>query len=147
MVKKNKDKKIILVIEDERALLKAIKMKLEKNNFHVITSRSVERAFTPPIEDVTISSVKIALEHLEKLEQVDAIWLDHYLPGEKTGLDFVAKLKDAEEMMKDPIKREQWRQIMLTVQAQSHLQAANKAVQGQPQGQPAGQPGGVGGTV
>ena len=93
MVKKNKDKKIILVIEDERALLKAIKMKLEKNNFHVITSRSVERAFTPPIEDVTISSVKIALEHLEELEQVDVIWLDHDLLGDEDGLDFVTKFK------------------------------------------------------
>jgi CheY-like chemotaxis protein len=93
MIKKSKNSKTILVIEDERALLKAIKMKLEKNNFNVITSRSVERAFGDPIKDITISSVELALKHLEELEQVDAIWLDHDLLGDEDGLDFVKKFK------------------------------------------------------
>ena len=93
MLKKQKNKKTILVIEDERSLLKAIRIKLEKNDFQVITSRSVERAFSTPIKDVTISSVEVALKHLEELEQVDAIWLDHDLLGEEDGLDFVTKFK------------------------------------------------------
>lgn len=93
MIKKNKTNKTILVIEDERSLLKAISMKLEKSNFNVITSRSVERAFSTPIKNITLSSVEMALKHLEELEQVDAIWLDHDLLGEDDGLDFVTKFK------------------------------------------------------
>jgi DNA-binding response OmpR family regulator len=90
MIKKTKT---ILVIEDERSLLKAIKIKLEKNNFKVITSRSVDNAFSTPIKNITISNVEVALKHLEELEQVDAIWLDHDLLGEEDGLDFVTKFK------------------------------------------------------
>lgn len=93
MIKKFKKNKTILVIEDERSLLKAIEIKLEKNNFKVITSRSVERAFSTPIKDITINSVELALKHLEELEQVDAIWLDHDLLGDEDGLDFVTKFK------------------------------------------------------
>lgn len=85
--------KTILVIEDERSLLKAITIKLEKNNFHVITSRSVERAFSTPIKNITFSTIEIALKHIEELEQVDAIWLDHDLLGDENGLDFVKKFK------------------------------------------------------
>ncbi len=87
------NKKTILVIEDEISLLKAIKIKLGKSNFRVITSRSVERAFSTPIKKVTLSSVEVALKHLEELERVDAIWLDHDLLGEEDGLDFVTKFK------------------------------------------------------
>lgn len=85
--------KTILVVEDERSLLKAIKIKLEKSNFKVITSRSVDRAFSTPIKNITISNVEIALKHLEELEQVDAIWLDHDLLGDEDGLDFITKFK------------------------------------------------------
>lgn len=70
-------KKIILVIEDEQPLAKAIKDKLEKNSFTAATARTVEQG----------------LRYLEDLEQVDAIWLDHYLLGREDGIDFVAKLK------------------------------------------------------
>lgn len=69
--------KTILVIEDERPLIEAIKTKLEKNGFAVTTARTVEQA----------------LNYLEDLERVDAIWLDHYLLGKEDGLDFVAKIK------------------------------------------------------
>jgi len=93
MKKEIKKKKMILVIEDERALLKAITIKLEKNNFQVITSRSVERAFSPPIKNISFSSVELALKHLEELERVDAILLDHDLLGDENGLDFVKKFK------------------------------------------------------
>jgi CheY-like chemotaxis protein len=88
----------ILVIEDERALLQVIQEKLEKEGIRVITSRSVERAFSKELEEnasggVTMSSIELALNHIEELERVDAIWLDHNLLGSEDGLDFVAKLK------------------------------------------------------
>ncbi|MES2223774.1 MAG: response regulator [Patescibacteria group bacterium] len=93
-----KNKKTILVIEDEKPLLEAVKMKLEKNNFDVITSRSVIRAFGSPLEEdgkgtVTKDSIIEALKHIENLERVDAIWLDHNLLGKEDGLDFVTKFK------------------------------------------------------
>jgi|SRR3989344_4022868 len=69
--------KTVLVIEDERPLVLAIQTKLEKSGFTVVTARTVEQG----------------LHYLEELGGVDVIWLDHYLPGEKTGLDFVAKIK------------------------------------------------------
>ncbi|MFH1233308.1 MAG: response regulator [Patescibacteria group bacterium] len=70
-------KKTILVVEDERPLLGAIKIKLEKNGFAVLTARSVEQA----------------LNHLEDVGKVDVIWLDHYLLGKENGLDFMVKCK------------------------------------------------------
>lgn len=93
MIKKSIKNKTILVIEDERSLLKAIKIKLEKNNFNVITSRSVDSAFSTPVTDINFSSIEEALNHLEKLEQIDVIWLDHDLLGDEDGLDFVTKFK------------------------------------------------------
>jgi len=90
--------KTILVIEDERPLLAVITMKLEKEGMRVITSRSVERAFSTALEEnaaggITMSSVEMALDHLDDLEQVDAVWLDHNLLGSEDGLDFVRKFK------------------------------------------------------
>ena len=90
--------KIILVIEDEEALLNAVKMKLEKNDFKVLAVRSVERAFSTEFPktlngELSLSSVEKALEYLKDLEQVDAIWLDHNLLGDENGLDFVKKFK------------------------------------------------------
>lgn len=69
--------KTILVIEDERPLIEAVKTKLEKNGFDVTTARSVEQA----------------MDYLESIERIDAIWLDHYLLGKEDGLDFVTKFK------------------------------------------------------
>ncbi len=71
------NEKTMLVIEDERPLVEAIKHKLESNGFAVVTARTVEQA----------------LNYLEDLKQVDAIWLDHYLLGKEDGLDFVSKIK------------------------------------------------------
>lgn len=97
MVKKSL-KKTILVIEDERPLLNAINAKLEKSGFGVIAARSVEQTFNAKLGKndagvITIRSIEQALIHLEKLEQVDAIWLDHHLLGKEDGLDFVKKFK------------------------------------------------------
>lgn len=77
MIQKSKNKKTILVIEDERPLIQVISSKLEKVGFEVITSRTVNQG----------------LQYMKDVESIDAVWLDHYLLGEKTGLDFVAKLK------------------------------------------------------
>jgi DNA-binding response OmpR family regulator len=97
MIKKSL-KKTILVIEDEQPLLEAINAKLEKSNFNVIGARSVEQAFNPKLDKkgigpITIASIEQALLYLEKLEHVDAIWLDHHLLGKEDGLDFVKKFK------------------------------------------------------
>lgn len=70
-------RKTILVIEDERPLAQAIEAKLIKAGFDVLTARTVDQG----------------LNYIEDIESIDAIWLDHYLSGEKTGLDFVVKLK------------------------------------------------------
>ncbi|MEI7777339.1 MAG: response regulator [bacterium] len=74
----------ILVVEDERPLVQAIETKLEKNGFDVITARTVEQA----------------ARYLEEINNIEAIWLDHYLPGDKTGLDFVAMLKSPDSKWK-----------------------------------------------
>lgn len=91
-------KKTILVIEDERPLLEAINAKLEKSGFKVIAARSVEEAFNANLKKndsgaITIDSIEQALDYLENLERVDAIWLDHHLLGNEDGLDFVKKFK------------------------------------------------------
>ena len=69
----NNDKKVILVLEDERPLLDAIRIKLEKSNFEVVTARSVDQA----------------KEYINELSKIDIIWLDHYLIGKGNGLDFI----------------------------------------------------------
>jgi len=76
--------KNILVVEDERPLSDAIKLKLEKIGFGVVTARSVEQAMAYFGEGV----------------KIDAIWLDHYLLGSESGLDFVAKIKQDDSAWK-----------------------------------------------
>jgi len=98
MIKKSLKQKTVLVIEDEQTLLEAINAKLEKSGFKVIAARSVKQAFNPELNRkslgvITIESIQQALNHLEELEHVDAIWLDHHLLGKEDGLDFVKKFK------------------------------------------------------
>ncbi|MCX6808556.1 MAG: response regulator [Candidatus Berkelbacteria bacterium] len=78
------ENKVVLVVEDEQPLLSAIKIKLEKTGFQVVSSRSVEGA----------------LNILEDKVKVDIIWLDHYLIGKENGLDLVAKLKKSDSKWK-----------------------------------------------
>jgi DNA-binding response OmpR family regulator len=88
MISKSKNKKTILVIEDERPLVQIIQAKLEKVGFDVVTARTVDQG----------------LSYMEEVHAIDAVWLDHYLPGEKTGLDFVAELKKpGSKWIKTPI--------------------------------------------
>lgn len=84
----------ILVVEDEMPLLEVIKKKLQLNDFAVISARSADQA----------------LEYLDELESVDIIWLDHYLLGEKNGLDVVAELKSA---------RSKWKHVPIIVVSNS----------------------------
>lgn len=77
----------ILVIEDERPLLNAIKTKLEINHFDAVSARSVEQA----------------LGYCKDGVEIDAVWLDHYLLGRETGLDFVAKMKEEQSLKNIPI--------------------------------------------
>ena len=93
-----KKKRTILVIEDERPLLEVVNSRLEKKGFEVITARSVDEVFNAGLDKnglgvIAASTVKQALEYLEDLEKVDAVWLDHNLLGKENGLDFVKKLK------------------------------------------------------
>lgn len=90
--------KTILVIEDERPLLRVIQEKLEKEGIRVLASRNVERAFSTDLEkdikgEISISSIERALKHLDELGMVDAVWLDHNLLGSENGVDFVTRLK------------------------------------------------------
>jgi DNA-binding response OmpR family regulator len=75
-------KKVVLVLEDERPLLEAIKLKLEKSGFEVVTTRTIDQA----------------KEYVNDLPRVDIIWLDHYLIGKGTGLDFVAWCKEEDNI-------------------------------------------------
>lgn len=70
-------KKAILVVEDEKALGSAIKDSLEKNGYSVLRA----------------DRVIDALQLLESNPEVNAIWLDHYLLGDKTGLDFMHDIR------------------------------------------------------
>lgn len=72
-----KDKRVILVIEDEKPLLEAIKTKLIKNNFEVLSCVDVETG----------------LKLVADAPRIDLIWLDFYLMGKETGLDFIVKMK------------------------------------------------------
>lgn len=71
----------VLVVEDERPLAEAISKKLQKSGFTALSSRTVEQA----------------LQYMDDPDvgRIDAIWLDHYLLGEKTGLDFLASCRES----------------------------------------------------
>jgi len=73
-------KNIVMVVEDEKPLLDAIKIKLEKNDFEVVTARTVEQA----------------IDYAKEMEHIDIIWLDHYLMGKEDGLDFIAWCKEGD---------------------------------------------------
>jgi len=78
------NKKTILVVEDEQALINAIKNKLEISGFNVVTARSVERA----------------VDYLSNVNKIDLVWLDHYLLGKENGLDLVSLMKDVKSKWK-----------------------------------------------
>ena len=66
-----------LVIEDNLSLAQAINTKLQLSGFNTVTARSVESALA-----------------LMKDEQpIRVIWLDHYLLGDKDGIDFAEAVR------------------------------------------------------
>jgi len=69
--------KTILVVEDEKALSRAVKNSLEKNGFAVKTATTVEES----------------LNIMKDSGDIDGVWLDHYLLGSLTGLDFLGELR------------------------------------------------------
>jgi DNA-binding response OmpR family regulator len=69
--------KTILVVEDEASLAAAVKTRLQTEGYTVVSAKSFE----------------IACEKLES-ETIDAVWLDHYLLGNKSGLDLVHFMKN-----------------------------------------------------
>jgi CheY-like chemotaxis protein len=79
------EKKTVLVVEDNQSLLTAIQEKLERNEFAVITARTIEQA----------------LIDLGNIPRISAIWLDHYLLGREDGIDFVQKIKQNDSAWKN----------------------------------------------
>lgn len=77
----------ILILEDELSLQKAVATKLEKSGFDVVTARSVEQG----------------INFLKDIPRIDIIWLDHYLLGQKNGLDFVTEIKKTKKWQKIPV--------------------------------------------
>jgi CheY-like chemotaxis protein len=79
--------KTILIVEDERPLANAIKIKLELSGFETVTARSVAQA----------------LDYLENINEINAIWLDHYLLGQDGGLELIAKIKSHPKWQNIPV--------------------------------------------
>ena len=77
--------KTILVVEDERALLEAIMIKLSKSGFKILSTRNIKQA----------------KEYLSGPEKIDAIWLDHYLLGKESGLDLIVWCKENNNKCKE----------------------------------------------
>lgn len=76
-MEQEENRKTILVVEDERPLIRAIRDRLDQNHFDVLTARTIPQAKA----------------YLEDIEDIDAVWLDHYLLGQETGLDLVHFMK------------------------------------------------------
>ncbi len=78
----------ILILEDDMLLLRAIKDKLEHAGYAVLTARTFDQA------EQYLLKENIPL---------DLIWLDHYLLGEKTGLDFLARVRGDNRWRATPV--------------------------------------------
>ena len=73
---KEQSKKVILVIEDELPLLEAIVAKGDRAGFEMISARSIAEG----------------KRFLKDVEHVDAVWIDHFLPG-GLGLELVQAMR------------------------------------------------------
>jgi len=70
-------KKTVLLVEDDPSLAAAIEAKLEKNDFDILPAKTMDQA----------------LEYCRTRQNIDVLWLDHYLLGRGTGLDLLEKIK------------------------------------------------------
>jgi CheY-like chemotaxis protein len=77
----------ILIVEDEQPLLNVIRDKLTRDGFEVVTARTVAQA----------------MDYINEVDDIDLIWLDHYLEGSENGLDLVMALKHSGESEKEQI--------------------------------------------
>ena len=77
------EKKTVLIVEDEKPLQNAIKIKLEKHGLATLTARTAEQA----------------LGHIEDVD-IDGVWLDHYLLGQHDGLYIVGQMKSEDSKWK-----------------------------------------------
>lgn len=75
----------ILVVEDEPAFIKAIKLRLTEHGFNVDIAENTHKA----------------LKLLEE-NDYDAVWTDHYMPG-KSGIELVTEIKSKEKFKNLPI--------------------------------------------
>lgn len=86
MVGRQASTKRVLVVEDERPLAVAITKKLQISGFETVLATSVEDA-----------------KKLLGAWSIDVIWLDHYLLGEASGIDFVKIIKANEKWSHIPV--------------------------------------------
>lgn len=80
-------KPTVLVVEDEAPLVAAIKKQLEKVGLRAVVAANFHQAVAA----------------LKQNQNVEFAWIDHYLPGDETGLDLVTKIKTAREWSHIPI--------------------------------------------
>lgn len=76
----NPKSKIVLLVEDDKALNRAVTFKLEQKGYTVISTMRGEDA----------------LLELKKDPRVDVVWLDLLLPG-MNGIEFLAELRKHED--------------------------------------------------
>lgn len=74
-------KKVILLVEDDKALNRAVVFKLEQEGHHVFSTLCAKDALS------------VLKEHHY---EIDIIWLDYLLPG-MNGLEFLAELRKHED--------------------------------------------------
>jgi len=81
------NKKTILVIEDDKSLQEAIADKLQISDFRVVLARTKQEGIDALIDE----------------EQIDLIWLDHYLFGQEDGIDFLNEVRKSKDWRQIPI--------------------------------------------
>jgi DNA-binding response OmpR family regulator len=74
-------------LEDERQLASAIREAFMEHQY----------------EPIVVATVDEGIRELESRGGVDVIWLDHYLLGAGSGIDFVIELKHHPEWKKIPV--------------------------------------------
>jgi len=79
--------KKVLIVEDEKPLLNAASQSLERNGYDTYAA----------------TSAKEAIAQLESYDPIDAVWLDHYLLDQDTGLDLLEKMKKNKKWKNIPV--------------------------------------------
>src|SRR3989338_5200563 len=82
-----KRKWTVLILEDERQLAKAVR------------EAFTQRGFNP----IVVATAEEGIRELENQPHIDVVWLDHYLLGAASGLDFVVQMRGRPEWKSIPI--------------------------------------------